>query len=517
MKRLTTVLLLAAILNGKATAQDNSPYGYYIDALRFSQTYPGGTAMNIALGGANVALGAELTSITGNPAGLGLYNRSEIAITPGFTFADFRTSVNGNDTKNQETYGHLNNIGFVINNTKKESGGWLGGSFGFSVNKINDFNAEYKYSLVNNQNSLVDYFIESANGIPTWQLDDLENAVDLTTLSYYTYLIGPLEVLNTDLPDDQYFSDVTSFIRPSVQQSETVRTSGNQYQWNLSYGGNLDDVFYIGFGVGVVSLNYKAEKFYEESEFDYSAVDPAYNPINSVSAEEELTIEGAGVNASVGIILRPVSFIRLGASLTTPTVYNLTDRYSASLAADWNDFFYEDLIGGDTTLNYIEAQGAEALSRYSLTTPLKISGGAAVFFGKLGFVTVDVEYLDYRNIWLEGEDFSLDADNDFMAAYFSEALNIRSGAELRMDDLRLRAGYAIDNVPLTADWDYKSPNHRISAGAGFHFENFFSDLTVVNSINKSSYRPYSLADGSEPIVEFRKNNWSALLTLGYKF
>ena len=84
MKKLMTILLAVAILNGKATAQDNVPYGYYIDALRFSQTYAGGTAMNLALGGANTALGAELTSISGNPAGLGLYNRSEFAFTPGF-------------------------------------------------------------------------------------------------------------------------------------------------------------------------------------------------------------------------------------------------------------------------------------------------------------------------------------------------------------------------------------------------------------------------------------------------
>lgn len=510
-------MLVIAILNGKATAQDNLPYGYYIDALRFSQTYSGGTAMSMALGGANTALGAELTSISGNPAGLGLYNRSEFAFTPSFTFAENKSSVNGYDQKHQNTYWHLDNIGVVLNKTKGEIGGWLGGSFGFSVNKINDFNAEYKYGLVNTQNSLADYFIESANGLPASQFPGPADATDLTTLAYHTYLIGPLEVIDTTLANDEYFSDVTSFLRPSVNQQETVKTSGNQYQWSIAYGGNLADVLYIGFGVGVVNLKYTAEKFYEENNFDYSAEDPAYDPISSVKADETLSIEGTGVNATFGLILRPVSFVRLGASITTPTVYNITDRYNAGLSADWNDFFYGDLIGGDTTLNYLEARSAEVLSRYKLTTPFRATAGAAVFFGKLGFVTVDVEYLDYRNIWLEGEDFSLDADNDFMMANFSEALNIKSGAEIRLDDIRFRAGYAIDNVPLTADWDYKSPNHRISAGAGLHFENFFSDLTVINTQNKSTYSPYALVDGSEPVVEFKKNYWNAMLTLGFKF
>ena len=518
MKRLLPILLGIAILNGKATAQDNLPYGYYIDALRFSQTYTGGTAMNLALGGANTALGAELTSISGNPAGLGLYNRSEFAFTPGFTFAENKTSVNGFNTRNQNNYWHLGNIGIVLNKTKDEIGGWLGGSFGFSVNKVNDFNAEYRYNLVNDQNSLVDYFIESANGLPASQMPNPEDATDLTTLAYHTYLIGPLEVFDTTLPDDEYFSDVTSSsMRPVVNQQETIKTSGSQYQWSLSYGGNLADVLYIGFGVGVVNLNYTAEKFYEENNYDYSADDPTYDPINSIQANETLKINGTGVNATFGLILRPVSFIRLGASITSPTVYNINDRYNTSLAADWNNFFYGDLIGGDTTLNYLEARSAEVLSRYSITTPFRASGGVAVFLGKLGFVTVDVEYLDYRKIYLEGEDFSLDADNEFMAANFSEALNIKSGVEIRMDDLRLRAGYAIDNVPLTANWDYKSPNHRISAGAGLHFENFFADFTVINSMNKSYYKPYALVDGGEPEVEFKKNYWNALLTLGFKF
>lgn len=517
MKKLLTILLGLAILNGKATAQDNAPYGYYIDALRFSQTYTGGTAMNLALGGANAALGAELTSISGNPAGLGFYNRSEFAFTPGFTLAENKTEVNGFKTKNQNTYWHLDNIGLVLNQTRNEVGGWLGGSFGFSVNKINDFNAEYKYRLANSQNSIVDYFIESANGLPANQMPYLEDATDLTTLAYHTYLIGPLEVLDTSLPNDEYFSDVTSFMRPVVNQQEIVKTSGSQYQWTLAYGGNLADVLYIGFSVGLVNLNYTAEKFYEENNFDYSADDPSYNPIHSVQANETLNISGTGANATFGLILRPVSFVRVGASITSPTVYNITDRYNAGMVADWNNFFYGDLIGGDTTLNYMEARSAEVLSRYSLSTPFKATAGAAVFFGKLGFVTVDVEYLDYRKVWLEGEDFSMDNDNDFMAANFSEALNIKSGAELRMDDLRLRAGYAIDNVPLTADWDYKSPNHRISAGAGIHIENFFGDLTLVNTMNKSNYRPYVLNDGSEPVVEFKKNYWSAMLTLGFKF
>lgn len=517
MKKIVTILLGIAILNGTATAQDIAPYGYYFDALRFSQTYTGGTARNIALGGANVALGAEMSSVSGNPAGLGFYNRSEFSFTPGVTFLNNNAMLQGLKMKNPAIRGSLDNIGIVFNNTKKETKGWLGGSFGFSVNKINDFNGEYRYAISNDQNSIVDYFIESANGLPAGEMPYPDEATDLTALAYYTYLIGPLNVLDPNEPDDYYFSDVTSFMRPTLQQEEIITTSGSQYQWSLSYGGNLSDVLYVGFGVGMVSLDYSATKNLVEYNFDYSADDPTYNPIHSIDLNEELAISGTGANATFGIILRPVSFVRIGASITTPTVYTINDRYNASLAADWNDFFYGDLVGGDTTLNYLEARTADVVTKYSLTTPLRASVGAAIFLGKLGFVTADIEYLDYSNIWLAGMDFPMDGDNAYIQANFTDALNLKAGAELRLDALRLRAGYAVDQVPLTADLDYENPNHRISAGAGLHFENFYADLTVLNTFNRQPYSPYSLIDETEPVVELKKNNFSGFLTLGFSF
>ena len=517
MKLLLSLILAIVILPGTIIAQNSTPYRYYFDALRFSQTYSGGTARTQALGGSSVALGAEMTSISGNPAGLGMYNRSEASITPGFTYSTNRTTVNGTSLNRQNIYGHLDNIGIVINNTSDEVGGWLGGSFGFSVNKINDFNGQYKYSTNNSQNSIVDYFIESANGIPAGNFPSLEEATDITTLAYYTYLIGPENVIDPTYPDDQYFSDVTSFVRPSLNQEEIIETSGSQYQWSLSYGGNLHDVLYIGFGIGVVSLNYTAEKSFIESNFDYSADDPTYDPIYQVNLVEELNIKGTGFNGTFGMILRPVAFLRFGASITSPTMYQIEDNYSASLEADWNNFFYEDIVGGDTVLNYLQANTSLVSSRYNMGTPFKATFGTAIFIGKLGFITADIEYLDYTNTWLNSEEFSMDADNDYIKNNFSEAVNVKVGAEIRLDALRLRAGYSLDQVPTTADLNYKSSNQRISAGVGLHKENFFADFALINTQANNSYSPYLLADNSQPNVDLWTNNFSGLLTLGFNF
>jgi hypothetical protein len=517
MTRLVTILLLIAILPGRTLAQNDAPYGYYLDAARFSQTFQGGSARIQALGGSNVALGGDITSVSGNPAGLGFYNRSEFSITPGFTFTNYKTDLYDSKNKSQNLYANIYNIGLVINNTNNGTSGWLGGSFGFSVNKINDFDGEFRYNANTANSSIVDYFIESANGLPATSFPGIADATDITTLAYYDYLIGPWNVIDASYPDDEYFSDVTSFMRPSLNMDEIVSTSGNQYQWSLSYGGNLADVLYIGIGVGVVSLNYLAQKSYIESGFDYSADDPTYNPINEIILEEELKISGTGVNGTFGLILRPVSFLRFGASVTTPTAYKLKDSYSGTLAADWNNFYYQDIIGGDTVLNFVEASTANLISQYKLTTPFKASVGAAIFLGKLGFFTADIEYLDYKNIWLNSKDFSMDADNNYISNNFSEGLNLKLGAEIKLDALRFRAGYALDQVPLTADLSYKSSNQRISGGVGILLEAFYADFTIVNTQVNGSYTPYTLADSSQPSVKVWSNNFTGLLTIGYKF
>ena len=233
--------------------------------------------------------------------------------------------------------------------------------------------------------------------------------------------------------------------------------------------------------------------------------------------EEDLTIKGTGFNGTFGLIIRPVSFFRFGASVTTPTMYNLKDTYESSIGTSWNDFYYQDQINGDTTLNELFARSAQVLSQYKLRTPLKISGGAAIFLGDVGFISLDAEYLDYSQMHLSSNDFSMDADNDFIESYFTNALNLRAGAEIRIDVLRLRAGYALNNVPTESTINFKQANHRLSAGFGLRLDTFFFDLAVVNSRVKREFTPYALADQSEPYVDATLNKFSGLLTLGVNF
>jgi hypothetical protein len=57
---------------------------YSQDAVRFSGSDAGSTSRIKAIGGANIAVGGDLTSVGSNPAGLGFFTRSELSLTPEF-------------------------------------------------------------------------------------------------------------------------------------------------------------------------------------------------------------------------------------------------------------------------------------------------------------------------------------------------------------------------------------------------------------------------------------------------
>src|SRR6187551_1915644 len=67
------------------TASGASAQSYVESALMFSRTVPGGSARIQAMGSSQIALGGDYSSAYSNPAGLGMFNRSEVTITPAFS------------------------------------------------------------------------------------------------------------------------------------------------------------------------------------------------------------------------------------------------------------------------------------------------------------------------------------------------------------------------------------------------------------------------------------------------
>ncbi len=512
-------ILRGIFLSGIAMSLSSSAFAqsYAESALLFGRTQPAGSARIQSLGGAQIALGGDYSSALSNPAGLGMFNRSEFTFTPGYTSyntsALFRENGGepfGNFSKENSSKLNIPGLSYVHHfpsaKPRDENTGYVGGAFGISMSRINDFNGSTLYRGRNETSSMVDYFLELADGNTPSQLGDLDG------LAYDNFLIGPKSILDPPGSNREYFTDAPI----DSEQQEEITTKGTSYQWSFSYGGNYKDMLFFGGGIGLTTLRYNSNKIFTE-RYDPIIVDGVDETlIYGLDLAENLDIRGSGINASLGVIVRPVDFLQIGLSFTSPTYYQITEKYDAALSTQWNDFDYWD---GEDFVNLDDESASTdiIISEYNLTTPLKLSGGLA-FISKYGFITGDVELTNPSRLRyssdIDGVSFS--SDNNIMKSIYKSTVNYRVGAEFRYNIFRLRGGYNLQaNTFEDSNLDNKITS--ISGGAGVKLSKFSIDFALINRKYDSFYSPYTLDDQSEPIVNIKNKITTGMITLGFTF
>ena len=104
MKKLIISLLVFSSIGAFAQGVD--------DVFRLSnQNNVFGTARYVSLGGAFGALGADFTSLSSNPAGLGVYRSSEFTITPTLKNRINDTKYIGSEYSDSRTRFMFDNVG----------------------------------------------------------------------------------------------------------------------------------------------------------------------------------------------------------------------------------------------------------------------------------------------------------------------------------------------------------------------------------------------------------------------
>jgi len=252
---LLTVTLLLSVTG--VFAQSYSQSG-----MLLGRTMPTGSARVQGMGSTQVALGGDFSSALSNPAGLGMFNGSEISLTT--DFSSLTTSAKYLGRVDKDIYNTLRLPAFaLVINIPSDDEAFMGGSFGISYTRTNNFNQSFLYGAENRDNSIIDYFISDANGYPTSQFDEGDYQYNRPTgLAYYNYLIGP-EAVGPSEPQT-YFTHITTI----PYQSESFQSSGYSGQWNFSYGANIKDKVFLGIGLGLTSLRYRITKSYSETFTD---------------------------------------------------------------------------------------------------------------------------------------------------------------------------------------------------------------------------------------------------------
>jgi len=503
MRRIYTLILISTglVCLNQSPAQGQS----YADFARImSQQEIHGTARFQGIGGVKTALGGDISSISGNPAGLGFYNSSEFSISPGYLIINNTSSYLGSTLNNDHSNFYLANAGAVIykSPSSQRSNGFKGGSFGFGTSRIANFQNQIIYQGSNTVEDFIDYAVDEANAQGPDAYDNPDLLPELPFLAFQTTLIDRFFDGNTS-GDTTFFYDRNIYdifdpdqiAFPSDEfptlQEEMITTTGGHYQSNFSYGANFADRFYIGAAVGINTLRLDQQRVYRETPTDAD--------LTEFTLVDDRQLKGTGINGTLGIILRPVNVLTLGVSYTSPTFYEMRDESYLSMSADFNTGVISDEV-------------IFLPLRYRLRTPGRLNGGAALFLDKFGFISADVEWVDYGSAKLTSDEFDFSDTNQEVSTYGS-VLNYRVGAELRFKALRLRAGYSLQEDPLEGADGIDRSRESLTAGLGLRFKKFFVDASYVRSNYNISASPYP--EGPTAFIENVSEN--AVLTLGFKF
>jgi long-subunit fatty acid transport protein len=138
---------------------------------------------------------------------------------------------------------------------------------------------------------------------------------------------------------------------------------------------------------------------------------------------------------------------------------------------------------------------------YQLTTPFKLSGGAAYFFGKRGLLSLDLEYVNFPGMQVSSVELSAADNINFENKYngqtkknFQSALNLKLGTEIKLNaNFNLRAGVATWGNSYAPTYDSIDRTVvQISGGVGFRTNQFYIDFTAYQRTSKEAFTPYTL-------------------------
>jgi len=479
MKKVLFSLIAVLLISIPAISQNEN------DAFRYSFMKPGGTARFTSMGGAFGALGGDFSSLSINPAGLGVFRSTEITFTPSLDYSLVESSYYGTTREDMKYSFNFNNLGvvFAIPLTSPiDQPGWKAINFGFGINRHNNYNQRWLAEGFNNESSLMTDFLNQAI-----REGSVSNLDDFSTgLAWDTWLLYQTDgQFDVDMPNGR------------VLQRQEMNTSGSIREFVFSMGANYDNRLYLGATLGLPSVKYEEASIFHETDRDNEN-----SVFNSLTYTNNFRTSGTGINFKFGVIFRATDMIRLGGAIHTPTFYKLEDDYSASMRSSLNLADYT---------NY--SSSPNGWFKYEVNTPLKAIGSLGLVFGSAGLISVDYEYVDFSKMRLRSKEYSFSAENNIISQNYVAQHNIRIGGELKIEPLSLRGGYAFYSSPYRSGVN-DGKQSVVSAGIGIRERHYFVDLGYAYSFFNEDYYLYD-AQYVKPVNNSFSNS-RFVVTIGFR-
>lgn len=460
-----------------------------------------GTARYVGMGGAMEALGADISVINSNPAGIGLFRRSSGSVSFGLVSQDGASSFKyGNKTN-----ASFDQAGFVYS---LRDGRRTFINFGFNYHKSKNF----------------DYILNAAsalNGASQHKLSYMkalanENNLDKTSSGWrgkfaYTSQLDNLyyNTLMMTSSDGFFYNDASGY---EFGRAETGYIG--EYDFNTSV--NVNDRVYLGITIGIHDVHYTGHSLYNEA-----LVNLNNQTAGDITVNDERRITGTGYNASFGIIFRPVdaSPFRIGLSVSTPTWYDLkTSNYTYLINNTKADG------GGKLQGDYPNYTTGESYE-FKLFTPWKFGVSLGHTVGNYLALGASYEYADYSRLdtrvndgydvdyW--GDVYEHSSSDEPMNRHTRETLKavstLKIGAEAKvMPNFAVRAGYNyvspmfkkegykdgnIDsygsNYSSATDYTNWEATNRYTVGIGYTLGKMSFDLAYQYAQTNGKFHPFA--------------------------
>ena len=529
-----TALMIAMSANAQETYENAKLVGEDLN----------GTARYVGMGGAMEALGADISTIGTNPAGLGLFRHSNLSVSGGLLMqSNGKEFTNGNKTN-----ASFDQIGGVYS-TRTGAKSFL--NFGFNYHKGKNF--DYILNAANslngssqNKQSFIKGLVGS-EGNGGFYVDrdpktnanvgysDLNKKSNAYTFSQIDYLYWNT-LIPTNNPTKPYDYDGGN--------DYTFNRAHNGYigNYDFSVSGNLNDRVYLGVTFGIKDVHYNAY-----SEYSENLVSGA-----RASVADNRSITGSGFDVTAGVIVRPIesSPFRIGAYVKTPTWYDLTTSNTTSLI-DYRNY------GAANNSKYVNNS-----YDFKIWTPWKFGFSLGHTIGSSLALGATYEYEDYSRIntrindggyidYWTGSYYDSSIADTQMNNHTREVLKAVSTLKLGVEykpttNLALRAGYNYVSPMYVSDGqkdpglsslgtsyasatDYTNwkATNRFTLGIGYQIDKFNIDLAYQYSSQSGDFYPFSnvknininsttynnIATGTK----VKNDKSQLLLTLGYRF
>ncbi|WP_028896048.1 OmpP1/FadL family transporter [Prevotella sp. HUN102] len=536
--------LFASLLAMPAMAQET------YENARLTGEDLNGTARYVGMGGALEALGADISTIGSNPAGIGLFRHNTLSVSGGLLMQG-----KGNEFANgKKTNASFDQIGGVYS-TRTGRKSYL--NLGFNYHKSKNFNYilnaanSLNGSSQNGQSYLKGMLGSEANGgFSVRQMKDgtyMGYVDDKSDNTSYSWSQTDYLYWNTVIPDVKAGPNDSKFFEYPAQSYMFDRSSKGyiaNYDFNIS--GNIKDRVFLGVTFGIKDVDYKGYSEYNETLMGNKG---------TIAMADERRVSGTGFDVTAGVIVRPLdnSPFRFGAYVKSPTWYNLTTEN------------YTQILNNTTEGGTHDSGKISNAYDFKIWTPWKFGFSLGHTVGNYLALGLSYEYEDHSTIntrindgvyydydsWYGyGDVYESTSADGYMNEHAEIALKgvstLKLGAEYKPTaNLALRIGYnyispkynaeAQKNPTLPSygtsyssatDYTNWDATNRFTCGIGYQIKKFNIDLAYQYSSQKGEFYPFSnlsVEDGGQihsnttTATKVDKNHSQLLLTLGYHF